>query len=130
MIILSKRDNVHQIEGRMIVPGINVIADEDADVIRNSQALQEQVDGKYMSVKTDKDIEEGSKGGLLSETLANLNAKKAVALVKETLDIKAIREALDVEDRASVIKALEAQEKELAPDPKTDKDESKDEKKD
>ena len=127
MVILSKRNNVHGIEGRAIVPGVNVIKDDaEGKLIAGSAALKAQIDGKFMELVTDQEVLEGSKGGKLSETLAALNAKKASALVKETLDINAIREALESDEaRATVLRALEAQEKILAPDPK-DKDKDKD----
>lgn len=113
MVITREKATIHVFEGFQFVPGVNVVPDKVGRKIINLKRFQEQVKLGYMKITeppADKEEEDETPEDLVS-LLRTKNARDAKNLVKEVLDIKALRAVLDSEeeDRSTVIAAVEDQ---------------------
>jgi len=112
VVITREKPTIHVFEGFQFVPGVNVVPDKVGREIIKLKRFQEQVKLGYMKITeppADDDDDETPED--LVSLLRTKNARDAKNIVKETLDIKALRAVLDSEeeDRSTVISAVEDQ---------------------
>lgn len=114
MIVKREKATIHVFNKFQFVPGTNIVPDSIGRQIMANRRFQEQIDLGFMVV-VEPPAEETEAGNAedvstLAEVLKSKNARDAKALIKETLDIVALRGVLESgENRQSVLSAVEEQ---------------------
>lgn len=112
MVITRHKPTIHTFEGFQFVPGINIVPDELGRKIIGLDRFKEQVKKGFMEITEEPADDESESADTLVALLATKNARDAKNIVKETLDITALRAVLDEdssEERSTVIAAVEDQ---------------------
>lgn len=105
-VIYSKRTNVRKIAGVFIVPGVNVLEDDQAAKVLASPDFAEDSNITLKSEGEAQGTATGAQGETETAPETKLNAKDMIAAVKEMQSVKKLETLLEDEDRSSVIKAI------------------------
>ena len=107
--IKRNKANMTMIAGIWISPGVNDIPDEKAVVLKNSKQYKHELfSGLIEVIQDDSLIAVSSKNDSLKPGL-NMNAKKAIELIRETFDRDLLKSWTKNETRKTVLNAIDAQ---------------------
>jgi hypothetical protein len=114
----------HSIAGKIlnILPGINEIKGENWEWIKKDSYTQRFLNEKKFEIIDDEGSSDDSNDNNNNNyPLANKNAKQAIAIVKETMDIELLNNWKNKEERSSIIQAIDKQLKDLIYDAEEEK---------
>lgn len=104
MLIMHNRDGLHHAGDLKLMPGLNEVDPDAWDAVKDLPAFAALLDDGTIEVLE-------SKGGkqLKPKDIANIDEKKALELVSDTVDKKLLKEMQKYEKRAAVLEAIDEQ---------------------
>lgn len=110
MFVKSNKTKVIILGTRMIMPGVNFVPDADAeDVTEHPMFKALQSKGDFIIVKKGPSATPKSDAKSFAEEIAGMSAKDAVPIIKQNFQKTELEAVAELDERKSVLNAVEAQ---------------------